>query len=362
MVRLRIAFAVAAALVTALVVSRLRAGAGVVTTYSPARGSDQVVLCTPAFSGGEGALGLNVASLQGLQIYTTLRKSDGERTFFGEALLKWGEAPLSALDHREAQRYAEQHGCRLVLWGEVHRYGDHVVVQSQLTMNHGKPEKVQPEAPLLLVPRHGPVRLRLPATRYTFTPIVLKHETAARYQRIDALPLHSKPFGKGRELGSVGSRFVALEASERAVRVRAGNKEGWLDLPELAENHSEASDFVAGILRVFRGDYAGAGKYLKAVLDNPSAGITVRADTYLYRAISQLQLGQPLAALLDIEQALKLDPYSAAAHRAAIFVRLTFEIANGKVAELRAAVAASEGIVPRDDAVLVAARARLSAK
>lgn len=348
----------ACALAAALAVGRAFAG-GEVIDY-PAAGAQSVTLGVPRFAAEPVALGLNVSTILGLQIFTTFRKAIEGRVFFGDALLLWSPEALSAdvATHELAETWGRERNCRLVLWGAVVPYASHVVVQAQLTVLPSSVEK-QPETPVVNVPGAGPIRLSLPSARYTFTPLVLKKQVVDAYTRPEALVLYSEPHGRGQRRGSVGPRFKALQATAQTVQVTGSAGAGWLNLPELAENHSEISDFISGVIRVFRADYDGARQYLHRVLRNPEAGITVKSDAYLYLAIADYQMRDSRSAAANVERARSLDPYGASAARAAVFLALPSAFRDGNPAQLRQRVEVARALVPDTDPVMRAAEALL---
>lgn len=328
-----------------------RAGGEVSDYYYPAKGAEMVVVGVPSFTSKEGNLGLNVATILGMQVFTTFRKADEEQhAFFGDALVLWSPEKMAGATHQNAEQWGSKQSCRLVLWGDVVPYAGHVVVQAQLTVLPSA-ASVQPEVIELFI-RGQKAQFRVPTTRYNFTPLVLKQEVVDKYKDPGALRLHSKTGGRGTDLGSVGPAFKALISTPENVQVQSSSRKvGWLNLPLLASNKSEVSDFISGLVRVFRGDYGGAKKYLSAVIDNPESGITVKADAHLYLAIAAYQVSEFAAAQVHVRQARTLDPFGAGATSAVLFLALRDAVTGrdpGSV-RLKEALSASRGIVPDDD-------------
>lgn len=317
----------------------------------PAAGANQVIVGVPSFSSKQGELGLNVATILGLQIFTTFRKADlSERTFFGDALVLWSPLTLDGSSHEDAEKWGKAKQCRLVLWGEVVPYAGHVLVQAQLSTLPGS-GPVHPEVLTLRVPGQGDARFTPPTTRYNFTPLVLKQDVVDQYKNPGALVLRSHAHGRGKSLGPVGPAFKALISTPSDVQVTAqqSGKTGWINLPLLAQNQSEVSDFISGLVRVFRADYVGAQKYLLAVIENPEAGITVKTDAHLYLAVAAYRSMDVWTAQKHVASARELDPFGAGAALASLFMALHDAIDGDGKAGVRKQLAAMRGIVAEDD-------------
>jgi hypothetical protein len=151
----------------------------------------------------------------------------------------------------------------------------------------------------------------LPSRRYSFEPIVLERSVVERYSRPDAIALYSQPEG-GTEVGRLGGRFLALRSDRDAVFVRpAQGRDGWVQLPELAANRSEAVDFVSAMLRIYRADWDGARALFARVVESPAAPAALRLDAALLRARAGLLAGMPPAAMVaEMESAASLSPHA----------------------------------------------------
>jgi hypothetical protein len=281
----------------------------------PARGSDdQITLYTPAFE-GPAALGTSVATILNLQIWQTLRNAPSpnpNHLSFGTGVVVWGR-PLPHYSHEEAEARAKEISllAQFVLWGKVYPYGKDAIAQANLSIPYYHDfRSAHPERWSIEIRNHTEI-IRfiadMPQRRYSFEPIVLTNDIIGSYSHPNALQIYSSPTGE-KVIGAIGAEFKALEQREGVVKVRSGNKEGWVRLPELSAKRNEVVDFVGGILRVFRADWAGAESLMNRVIDNERAPNELRTDALLYRGLAAAQ--QDLPSERAFLEAIMLSPYA----------------------------------------------------
>lgn len=262
------------------------------------RGADRIALFVPAFESDSAVLGLGVATVLNLQVWQTLRKApwpNPGNLSFGDGVVVWDWEPLPSASFETAEQVAAQvidPPPQLVLWGKCYRYGEGVVAQAYLSLPETPDSATRgPERWVVRLPvgdGDGDAILDgdVPTRRYTFEPIALSRDVVETYSRPDSLKLYRTRRGEG-VLGSVGTEFRALEhAGPSQVKVTSGGVTGWLRLPNLAAERSEATDFTGGVVRAYRGDWAGVRDLMKKVTDNPRTPTQLRVDAYLYRAMA----------------------------------------------------------------------------
>lgn len=283
-----------------------------------ATATDTVTLYVPALQSARPGLGFAVSAVIGLQVWQTLRKAPSPNPrglAFGEGVVIWDPTSAGVTSHDAADAAARKAdvGAQLVLWGEAYEFGDDVVVQLNLTLPRYHDFREQTPEIWRFGWRGGATTLEtdLPSRRYAFEPIVLDRALVERYSRPDAIALHERPDG-GAERGRLGSRFLALRSERDAVYVRsAQGQEGWVRLPELAANRSEAVEFVSAMLRIYRADWDGARALLDKVVAAPTTPTAVRVDAALLRARAGLLAGLPAAAMFaEMDRAAALSPHA----------------------------------------------------
>jgi hypothetical protein len=275
--------------------------------------NDLVRLLVPRFT-GPAQLGQNVATVLNLQVWQTLRRAptpNPNGLNFGNGEVTWDDEALSVSTYTAAEQRAAITASQLVLWGEAVPYGEGVIARTFLSIPPAA-GGLRRYTDILTVDvgaigRHVTVSIDIPARRYEFAPVVLRREVVDTYTSPAALLLYSAPQG-GSVVGQCGEYFTALRHDSGAVLVSAAGRQGWVRLPELATQPSEVVDFVAGVLRVFRGDWGGAQPMFSAVIDNTHTPTSIKIDSYLYLAICRMATGLDPRGPLD--KARELNPYS----------------------------------------------------
>ena len=282
-----------------------------------ASSNDRVVLYIPAFQSESVKLGLSVATVLNLQIWQTWRRSpwpNPDGVSFADALMVWDREPLSAPTHEAAEQAAARVyvTAQLVLWGKCYRYGEDVVALAYLSLPEaGDTRDKRPERWAVWLPSADGgaiIESDIPARRYAFEPLTLTRQVVDNYSRPDSLKIYSAE-QDGQVLGTLGATYEALQHSgPRLVKVTSRGVTGWLRLPSLAEERSEVTDFVGGVVRVYRADWVGARAMMKKVTDNPRSPTQLKTDAHLYRAMAAVQTNADPEP--DLEAAETLNPYS----------------------------------------------------
>lgn len=279
------------------------------------QGRDQVILLIPAFEGPD-ALGLNVATVLNLKLFSTLRKApwpNPKKLSFGDGKIVWDPEPMRESSHESALEAARSSSfpTQLVMWGKAAQYADGVFVQAYLTLpvldnrQGPRPEVWQ----LRFRDRSGETILEtdIPGHRYTFEPIVLDNETVNLYSSPSALKIY-RDKSLREEIGTLsGGYFKAGEHSPDGEWLVEPMK-GWVPLPGLAQQSGEIVEFAGAVVRIFRSDWDGATDLLRKVLKYPSTPTAIRIDTLLYLGLAAEK--QQRSGRKEIEQAYALNPLS----------------------------------------------------
>jgi hypothetical protein len=275
----------------------------------PARGDDWVAVLTPPFLAAE-PLSRGVATTLNLQVWRTFRKAPSpnpDNLDFGNAVVQWRDAP-SPTQHQDAEALAARYGSDLVLWGSAQPYGDQIVVHARLTIPEKDRTIPDPRTSWRVNPSgdtNTPLLLDLPSRRYEFAPIRLTASVAAKYQDFQGLTIYDDAH---KPKGVVTNELLALRHEGKRVFVSSGGTKGWLQLLEIDANRTEVVDFVAGVVRVMRGDYVGARDLLRKVINHPHSTNELIVDAYLYQAFARERQGQ--RAKTELEAAEKRNPFS----------------------------------------------------
>lgn len=265
--------------------------------------------CTPNFNlttytprfGGDPKLSSPLSEVLNLQLWTTLRKNaDGEN--FGCGSLVWD--PLGADADEGDIAHRTPPNASLSFWGQVTSVGDGVVVQGALRR---APKGIQPNRQIWALATNGRTIQFDPIRQiYSFAPFVVKREVVDQYTEIPELRLCADKIlpCKGRPIGR--QDIYALQQEGSFAKVTVGHDTGWVYLPRLAD-HSEVISFVAGVIRIMRGDYRGAIVMMDDVLDS-QASTSLKVDALVIQAVS-LEI-QGSSGVEQIEKAKSLSPYA----------------------------------------------------
>jgi hypothetical protein len=259
---------------------------------------DQIALLVSPFAaeGAEtAALGRTLALALRLPIRGTLRASmrsedDAVGPFGGgSAFPLGGETPIRS--HAEAERVTRLSGAQLALWGDVLRVGELAFVQPYLTIptRYADFRRTHHEQwSLVLEDLH--LSVELPRRRLDFAPIGFTREQGAQYDiDLTALPLCRRK-GDGCDLGAVGdvSRLIQTEGAYWYVRAPV-DRFGYIRMPPLLDERTEAVAFIAGMIMIFRGDWLGAADFMASVAKNPLTRPRLQSDAALLQGMALIR-------------------------------------------------------------------------
>lgn len=273
-------------------------------------------LYIPAFH-GQGALGLNVATVLNLQVWKTFRRTPyvrppapPSRLNFGSAGIAWDTAQLPAQTHKAAERALRNWriGGQMVLWGEAYQYGDGVAVQPRLSMPlYEDGRETQHEIWRLSVGGET-LSVDLPSRRYELSPILLDRDVVARYEKPNAILVYRHRTGD-EVIGRIGDSFVGeiIEPSQARIRYD-GDKRGWIRYGGLERGRSAVVEFVSALIRIHRADWVGAASALARAVENNETKPRLRIDAQLLLGMARERAGRDGRA--PIARALAAAPYS----------------------------------------------------
>jgi hypothetical protein len=325
--------------------------------------AEEVSIFVPYFSGRDG-LSTSVTTVLALQVWQTLRRSgaDASGEDFGKGLVRSFAVPQPPKSHQTAEAMARQASvmAQLVLWGSVQNYGNGAIVQAFLSIPEYRPlankyyadfrTKHEEEWVVRIAVHDGEAvfRVNLPRRRVAFEPIIIPREVIEKYSSPGSIALYDPNIPR-RKIGSIGNTFVALEQRGDSALVRSDKVIGIVRLPEISKYRSEIVDFVGGLIRIFRGDWAGAIDSLALVIENPHAPTDLRIDSHLYRAMALSKIGRP--GHEEINRAFRLNPYLdriaayAVMERLALFEHMTRTGASA--GERRSVIAQARQLIDR---------------
>jgi hypothetical protein len=289
-------------------------------SLSAASAGDNISAFVPTFAGPE-ELRKGVSAVLQLQLWSTLRASDSSsRGDFGKGEVFWHDFGGKPASFEEAERLAKGSDTlsQFVLFGNVRPYGEGAVFRSYLAVpkyNDSRDEKRERWNVIFSATRERMLSISadIPQRRYVFGLGTVRDELLRQYGSPAFIRLYDKPRG-GRDIGSLGPDFLALEASENAVRVQSGDQRGWIRIPQLLAQPSETVDFLIGLIRIFRGDWQGAQPFLLRVYQSTYSPNDIRVDALLYLALCVEK--QSRSGRQFIDEAETLNPY---AERVAVY-------------------------------------------
>lgn len=314
---------------------------------------DQVTLFIPAFS-GPGALGRNVATVLNLKTWHTFRRKpwphNPDNLDFGRGLIIWDSKPLKEQSHNEAEDIAKDLRilAQLVLWGKTYPYGDGVVVQSNLSIPSYDDFREKKLEVWSVSFKERTVEVDIPGRRLEMASIVLKRDIIEQYTLPSALKIYRNRVG-GKPIGTVGDSYIGIQFEHGLAKIISGGTEGWVRLPKLGERPTEVVDFVAGVIRTFRGDWQGVVSSMRRVVENPSTRTPLKIDAYLYWGMALERVGK--SGISIIQRAYNLNPYALTTLRYIIMSKLSalIKLANFPNSKEKRSVIAREAKSIIDD-------------
>ncbi len=301
----------------------------------PARAQDfpPLKILVPTFKGSNGSgkyIGWRAASILGLQIWRTYNAPTKKRSAYDNADFHFypDDNPVT-FEKAEDLARRKRKDANLVLWGTASKYGEGIIVEPNLLVRkaEGKGNLGTNIWSVSLPTAKGlhTVSVDIPRTRYEFAPIVLDAKLITRLVQDRPLAPTIIPFKTPLDIEIYNARSVASDVigflsthSIQAIRHDGdwsyvqtdGRGNGWVYLPDLSRNPSEAVNFSGGLIRILRTDWPGAVGLFQQVVGNSGSPTAIKIDAYLYMAIAHDKLGEEAQSFSMVAAAYELNPYS----------------------------------------------------
>lgn len=275
----------------------------------------QVRVLVPKFH-GDPALGNPVMTVVFLDLWRNLLRAAPVQGKAIGGMMMWSDKSLPDETHEAAENAINEvfPRCDMVVWGKAAYFGGGVVVQSFLSIPHERdPSGIHPEKWRVAVRvnrKELHAHVNLPQQRYEFTPFILKRELVEEFVTFGGIKIFDSPACLNSD-GVIGSSEVTHEERNGEVSkitLSGSAKPHWIRLPLLSDRPSYVTDFVSGIIRVFRGDYKNADSIFTALTKAPQCPSNLKADAFLYKALAKDKRG--LDGSGDASEALRINPYS----------------------------------------------------
>ena len=228
---------------------------------------------------------------------------------FGSGMVRWSEDPLNIPTHREATFAATRLNllAQIVVWGTTRFFGDDVVADVNVTVPlyaaPGECDRARLPCDFRAVNFErwtidrgaGALSVDLPSRAFSVSSALLRPDTVETFRSAEGLPILDD---NGTIIGRTGisMRFEQIDArpTGTVARVTIDGKRGWVRLPEFqSRGHTgELTEMVAGLVRTMRGDWRGAERNFKRVIDNPATRSPLRLDALLLLAMVQTRGGR----------------------------------------------------------------------
>lgn len=276
--------------------------------------ADKITLFIPAFDGPD-SIGRNVATVLNLRIWSSFRKKpwphNPKNLDFGKGEVVWDHNSLNAQSHEEAEATAMNSKilAQMVLWGKTYPYGNGFIVQTNMSIPKYNDYRLDNNELWKLKIDDIEIISDIPRRRFEVSSIVLKSEVVERYSLPSSLKLY-KARDSNEIIGSVGNSYIGIQLEPKAdlAKVITNDTTGWVRLPELSKNPTEVSDFVGGVVKIFRSDWEGAISSMKRVLANNKLKTPLKIDALLYTGLALEKQGKRGTEYFD--QAMVLNPYA----------------------------------------------------
>lgn len=268
-------------------------------------------------------IGWRAASIIGLQIWRTY-STPSQSDLFDNAVFRLDSESRSPTTIAEAEKLARNKHIPfdLVLWGAATRYGDGIVVETNLLMRKdvGK-RKLKTDIWIVTIPTGKSshrISVDIPRWQYEFAPIVLDRKLVSKLDGLSGGYLQIEIY----QLRGTSSQVIATASSQPIKAIRhegdwsyvdlGGGRFGYIYLPSLSQHPSEVVNFCSGIIRFLRKDWPGAISLFREVLQNSNSPTAIRIDAYLYMAVAYANMHDQTQALSMAAAAYELNPYSKA--------------------------------------------------
>lgn len=294
--------------------------------------TDSVGVYTPAFS-NQGALGqsgssigVNAAAFLNLQLWRTLLvpiNLDGSRNFASKGIL-WWDVPGRPIDsHALAEIYARDSLVQMTYWGEAFEYGDGVVIQSYLSLPRYNDFRVDYNERWRLTIQGVPIEVDMPRRRYDFSPILLGRNAIEKYTSPFAFDFCPEDGSACSKIDYGGFTAISHDPDCSYVELHANRKRGKICGVIATDGKPEVIDFIAGIVRIMRADWARASDSLRAVIDNPDADVRLQVSARLLLARSLARLGAHDEAVATARAAREQSPIDRSALKYLVMAKLS---------------------------------------
>lgn len=269
-------------------------------------------------------IGWRAASIIGLQIWRTY-STPSRPDLFDNAVFRLDSESRSPTTIAEVEKLARRNTqipFDLVLWGTATRYGEGIVVETNLLVRKdvGK-RKLKTDIWIVTIPtgkNSHTISVDIPRWQYEFAPIVLDPKLVSKLDGLSDGHLQIEIY----QLRGTSSQVIANASSQPIKAIRhegdwsyvdlGGGRFGYIYLPSLSQHPSEVVNFCSGIIRFLRKDWRGAVSLFRETLQNSNSPTAIRIDSYLYMAIAYANMHDQTQALSMAAAAYELNPYSKA--------------------------------------------------
>ena len=253
----------------------------------------------------DSVLGSNVGTYLNLQVWRTLQRSfaNGEMTF-SRGTVWWQNSAVGS--HASAERAARDLLAQMTLWGAAFAYGDGVIIQPYLSIPKYNDFRSDNNEVWTIELLGEALSVDMPRRRYDFSPIEVSRDAVDDLRDPFTFELCDRQYQDGDDAdrscrpGRLSKGFEALEHDTNCTLVMTleeEREEGWICNVLPSDRNSEVVDFVAGILRVMRGDWPGATESFNRVMENEDAEKRLQADAKLMLAMIAAKADQPSEAI-----------------------------------------------------------------
>ncbi len=214
------------------------------------------------------------------------------------AWILYGRRPLPEASHAAVVDVAGWPSTRadLAIWGEVQQYAEGAILQLYLSLTPLLNERqVRPELwQVKLQGRNGTVKIdkTLPGVFYEFEPLILNREAIRKFTQPEGIAIYSSRQG-GRQIGHLQEVMRFYEIYDDAMLIVSGGLKGWVRTGRFSSNQSEAVNFSKGIVRLLRGDLAGARRSFQTILEMSGVPQHLRVHCLLYIGLTRELANQP---------------------------------------------------------------------